>query len=376
MFQAKAGSGNTASARSTRDAISDTIASYAISDEEGARKKGSGQPLMNRSKQARMARKTIVALLVGLTLASVRLVEAQQPKKVPRIGLLRAGSPPDSYVEAFRQGLRELGYIEGQNIAVEYRWAEGKPERIPDLTAELVRLKVDVIVTTGVPGGLAAKQATSTIPIVVPAINDPIGSGLVASLARPGGNVTGLSMVNPELSEKRMELLKEASPSVSRVAVLHDPAAIGVELHPTEAAAQALGLRLQVLEVREVNDLETALAAAKKGRAGALNFLTSPFFSAHRARIVEAVAKVRLPTMYPQREFVDAGGLIAYGPSLADMFRRAATYVDKILKGTKPGDIPVEQPTKFELVINLKAAKQIGLTIPPNVLVRADKVIK
>ena len=215
MFQAEAGSGNTASARSTRDAISDTIASYAISDEEGARKKGSGQPLMNRSKQARMARKTIVALLVGLTLASVRLVEAQQPKKVPRIGLLRAGSPPDSYVEAFRQGLRELGYIESQNIAVEYRWAEGKPERIPDLTAELVRLKVDVIVTTGVPGGLAAKQATSTIPIVVPAINDPIGSGLVASLARPGGNVTGLSMVNPEFSEKRMELLKEACPPAS-----------------------------------------------------------------------------------------------------------------------------------------------------------------
>lgn len=323
-----------------------------------------------------MAKKTVVVLLIGLALASVDVAEAQQAKKLPRIGLLRAGSPPDSYVEAFRQGLRELGYIEGTNIAVEYRWAEGKPERIRDLTVELVRLKVDVIVTTGVPGGLAAKQATTTIPIVVPAINDPIGPGLVASLARPGGNVTGLSMVNPELSGKRMELLKEAFPSVSRVAVLRDTAAIGVEVQPTEAAARALGLGLLVVEVREVNDLDTALAAAKKWRASALNFLTSPFFSAHRARIVEAVAKFRLPTMYPQREFVDAGGLISYGPSLSDMFRRAATYVDKILKGTKPGDIPVEQPTKFEFIINLKAAKQIGLTIPQSVLYRADKVIK
>jgi ABC-type uncharacterized transport system substrate-binding protein len=316
-----------------------------------------------------------IALWILLSLVSFP-AEAQQTTKIPRVGLLRVGSPPDPYVEAFRRGLSEIGYVEGQNIVLEYRWAEGKPERIPDLTAELVRVRVDIIVTTGVPGGLAAKQATSTIPVIVPAMNDPIRPGLVASLARPGGNVTGLSMINPELSEKRMELLKEASPTISRVAVLRDPAAIGVEPGPTEAAALALGLRLEVLEVREINHLEAALVAAKKRRADALNFLTSPFFSAQSARIVEIVAKSRLPAIYPQSEFVNSGGLMAYGPSLSDLFRRAATYVDKILKGAKPADLPVEQPTKFELVINLKTAKQIGLTIPPNVLARADKVIR
>jgi putative ABC transport system substrate-binding protein len=266
--------------------------------------------------------------------------------------------------------------VEGRTIAIEYRWAEGKPERIPDLTADLVRLKVDVIVTAGEPGTPAAKQATSTIPIVFAAHADPVGAGLVASLARPGGNITGLSSMTAELGEKRLELLKEAFPKLSRVAVLRDPRQPLMDLRLTETAARALGLRLQVLEVRDINDLEAALAAAKQGRAGALMNLQSTFLFAHRARIVEAVAKARLPAMYHHREFVAVGGLMAYSPNFSDMYRRAAVYVDKIIKGAKPADLPVEQPTRFELVINVKTAKGLGLTIPQSVLVRADRVIQ
>ncbi len=318
----------------------------------------------------------LVTLSLGM-LAAPLSAPAQQPAKVPRIGLIRPGSPPDRDPngEAFVQGLRDLGYVEGRTIAIEYRWAEGRSERISDLTADLVRLKVDVIVTTG-QHGVAAKQATSTIPIVFLVHPDPVAAGLVASLARPGGNLTGLSLMGPELSEKRLELLKEALPKLSRVAVLRDPRQPPTDLPPTEAAGRALGVHLQVMEVRDINDLEAALAAAKKGRAGALNMLSSPFFYAHRARIVEAVAKARLPAMYHQREFVDVGGLMSYSPNFPDLFRRAATYVDKILKGAKPADLPVEQATKFELVINLKTAKVLGLTIPQSVLIRADQVIQ
>ena len=265
--------------------------------------------------------------------------------------------------------------MEGRTIAIEYRWAQGRPERIPDLTANLVRLKVDVIVTSG-QFAPAAKQATSTIPVVFPVSNDPVAIGLVANLARPGGNITGLSLMSPELSQKRIELLKDTLPKLSRVAALRDPRQPPTELPPAEAAARALGLQLEVLEVREINDLEAALAAAKKGRAEALDILDSPFFGAHRARIVEAVAKARLPAMYFQRQFVDLGGLMAYAANFPDLFRRAASYVDKILKGTKPGDLPVEQPTRFELVINLKTAKALGLTLPQSVLHRADEVIR
>ncbi|TPW18285.1 MAG: hypothetical protein FD126_3482, partial [Elusimicrobia bacterium] len=277
-----------------------------------------------------MKRLTVCTMAFALGLLAVSLAaDAQQAAKIPRIGFIRPGSPPDPLAEAFVQGLRDLGYVEGRTVAIEYRWAEGKPERIPDLTAELVRLKVDVIVT---PGGyaVAAKRATGTIPIVFPVSADPVAAGLVASLARPGGNLTGLSLMSPELSEKRLELLKVAFPKVSRVAVLRDPRQPPTDLPPAEAAARALGLHLQVLEVRDINDLEAALAAAKKGRAGALNILSSPFFSAHRARIVETVAKARLPAMYYQREFVAVGGLMSYSPNFPDLFRRAATYVDKI----------------------------------------------
>jgi putative ABC transport system substrate-binding protein len=303
-------------------------------------------------------------------------IEAQRAGKVPVIGLVRPGSPPDPNAEGFRQGLRELGYVEGQNLVIEYRWAEGKPDRVPALTADLVRLKVDVIVPAGEPGALAAKQATGTIPIVVPVMSDPVGTGLVASLARPGGNVTGSSLLAPELAEKRMQLLKEALPHVSRVAIVRDPGLAPTDLRATEAAGRALGLRLQILEARDLNDFETALAPAKRGQVQALDVLSSPIFYANRAGIVDLVAKTRLPAMYEHRDFLTAGGLMAYGPNLVDLFRRAAYTVDRILKGAKPADLPIEQPTKFELFINLKTAKALGLTIPLAVLARADEVIE
>ncbi|MBI2367537.1 MAG: ABC transporter substrate-binding protein, partial [Deltaproteobacteria bacterium] len=273
--------------------------------------------------------------------------------------------------------LRELGYVEGKNIFIEYRYAEGKLERLPDLAAELVRLKVDVIVATG-PAILAAKKASPTIPIVFAAAGDPVGSGLVSSLARPGGNITGLSSIAQDLDGKRLELVKEAFPKIARVAFLWEPGGSrgNPALTDMEAAAKALGLKLQSLEVRGLDDFESAFARAKKEGAQALITTPTGVINTQQRRVLDFAAKNRLPAMYPTSEFVEAGGLMSYGPNYTDLFRRAADFVDKILKGTKPADIPVEQPMKFEFIVNLKAAKQIGVTIPPNVLVRADRVIR
>ena len=326
-----------------------------------------------------MKRKITVVAPFAMLFALCLSAEAQQPKKVPRIGFLVASSRSFFSVraEGFRQGLRNLGYIEGKNIVIEYRYAEGNQGRLPDLAAELVSLKVDVIVASGA-GGLAAKNATQTIPIVFAAVQDPVASGLVDSLAMPGGNVTGLSMLAPELSGKRLELLKEVVPRITRVAFLWGSSSPGalVTKKETQAAGKALGLQLQSLEVRDSKDFDTVFETATRDRAQALLTSPSSFINTHQARIVEFAMKNRLPAMYASPEFVDAGGLMSYTPNSADLFRRAAVYVDKILKGTKPADLPVEQPTKFEFVVNLKTAKQIGLTIPPNVLVRADKVIR
>jgi putative ABC transport system substrate-binding protein len=322
-----------------------------------------------------------ITLLLGGLFSPVA-VKAQQGAKVPRIGYLavdRAAGP--HLIEAFRQGLRDLGYVEGSNVVIEYRDAEGKFERLPALAAELVALKVDVIVAGGTPLILAAKQATRTLPIVFAAASDPVTDGLVTSLARPGGNVTGLSNIAPELVGKRLELLKQAVPGVSRVAVLWQPGATGERtekdmLKGAEVAARALGVRLQFLEARGPADFDRAFSDMTRARAGALTSLGGSMFFNERRRLVDLAAKNRLPALYQQREFVDAGGLMAYGANLADNFRRAAGYVDKILKGTKPGDLPIEQPTKFELVINMKTAKALGLTIPPSLLQRADQVIQ
>jgi putative tryptophan/tyrosine transport system substrate-binding protein len=323
-----------------------------------------------------MGRKAIVVVLVGLGLASIHLAEAQQPKKVPRVGVLRSGSPPDPYVDAFRQGLRDLGYIERQTIAIEYRWAEGKSARLPLLAAELIQLKVDVILTQGEVATRAVKEATSTIPIVMATSGDPVGAGLVASLARPGGKVTGLSAVAPDLTGKRLQLLKEAVPKVSRVAILYNPTILGAVLavKDAQAAARTLRLTVQPVEVRAPDELGSAFDAMTRERAEAILAIGDPFTITHQRQILDLAAKRRLPTTFDWLESADC--LISYGPNRLDMFRRAATFVDKILKGRKPADLPVEQPTKFELVINMKTAKQIGLTIPPNVLARADKVIR
>jgi ABC-type uncharacterized transport system substrate-binding protein len=320
-----------------------------------------------------------VCLLLAFFLRTGSL-EAQQPTKVPRIGFLGATYPSTNAarIEAFRQGLRELGYVEGKNIVIEYRWAEGKTERLPDLAAELVRLKVDIIVTAGPAVTRPAKEATSTIPIVMSFDNDPVGSGFVASLARPGGNITGLSALFPELSGKRLELLKEVLPMRSRMAVFGTSTQPGTAqaLRETELAAGAAGVQVQHLEVRDPKDIETAFQAARKGRAEAALVLSSPVIFSQRTQIADLAVKNRLPVIFPQSEYVEDGGLMSYAPNYADLFRRAAAFVDKILKGAKLADLPVEQPKKFEFIINLKAAKQIGLTIPPNVLARADKVIR
>ena len=320
-------------------------------------------------------------LLLGGLFSPVA-AEAQQVAKVPRIGYLVGSLAGDPHrTEAFRQGLRDLGYVEGGNVVIEYRDAEGKLERLPALAAELVALKVDVIVTSGTLAALAAKQATRTLPIVFSPAGDPVTSGLVTSLARPGGNITGLSALNPELVGKRLELLKQAVPGVSRVAVLWQPGAFGERaekdmLKGAEVAARALGVQPQFVEARGPADFDRAFSDMTKTRAGALTVLGSNMFVSERRRLVDLAAKNRLPAVYAVREFVDAGGLMAYGPNLADLYRRAATYVDKILKGAKPGDLPVEQPTKYELVINLKAAKALGLKIPQSVLERADHVVE
>jgi putative tryptophan/tyrosine transport system substrate-binding protein len=326
--------------------------------------------------------KRMVQLAVGtLLIVCGASAQAQQTKKVPRIGyLIGASLSADSArIPAFRQGLRELGYVEGKNIVIEYRYAEGKFDRLPALATELVRLKVDVIVTAGPIPTRAAKEATITIPIVMAQDSDPVGNGFVASLARPGGNITGLSTFRPELSGKQLELLKEIFPKLSRVAVFGTSTYPGnaQALKEIELAAGAFGVKLQYIDVLSPTDFETAFREATKGRADAVLMMVVGFVAGGRRTEIAALAvKRRLPVIYSGRADVEAGGLMTYGVNVNDLDRRAATYVDKILKGAKPSDLPVEQPTKFEFVINLKAAKQIGLTIPPNVLARADKVIK
>jgi putative tryptophan/tyrosine transport system substrate-binding protein len=321
----------------------------------------------------------IVALVVTLAMCGV-VAQAQQAAKVPRIGFLGTTLPfaNSDRIEAFRQGLKELGYTEGKNIALEYRWAEGKLDRLPALAAELVRFKVDIIVAGGGTSTQAAKEATTTIPIAMAQAPDPVGSGFVASLARPGGNITGLSLLAPDLSGKRLELLKEIFPRLTRVTVLGDSTNPGnaQSLKEAEVASGAFALQVQYLDVIDFKDIETAFRAARNGRAEALLVLGSPFFVLQRRQIADLAAKSRLPVIYPLPEFAEVGMLMTYGVSVIDLYRRAAIYVDKILKGAKPAEMPVEQPTKFELVINLKTAKQIGLTIPPNVLARADRVIR
>ncbi len=319
-----------------------------------------------------------LSILVGPLAA-----EAQPPVKVHRIGYLGglgAGAREAKHlVEALRQGLRDLGYLEGKNLVIEFRGAEGRLERLPDLAAELVRLNVDVIVAAGTAAPFAAKDATRSIPIIMTNAVDPVGSGLVASLARPGGNITGLTQsAGPEIAGKQLELLREAVPELSGVAVLWNPTnpAYLLYLREAQVAARAIGVQLQILEARSPGEFDRALAAMKRERAGALLVLGDPTFLVHRTQLADLATKSRLPAMYAIREFVDAGGLMAYGASLPDLWRRAATYIDKILKGAKPGDLPVEQPTKFELVINLKTAKALGLTIPQSVLIRADEVIQ
>jgi putative ABC transport system substrate-binding protein len=322
----------------------------------------------------------MVTLALGICVAPLA-AEAQQRAKVPRIGVLmiHTGSTAVAvkYMEAFRQGLHDLGYVEGQNLVIEYRWGEGKVERLPALAAELVSLKVDCMVTSGTQASQAAKHATTTIPIVMTS-SDPVGTGLVTSLARPGGNITGLALMNPELSGKRLELLKEAVPKLSRVAILWHgghPGAL-LALHETEAAGRGLGVQLQSLEVRGPTDFEPAFAAATREGAEALLMLSSAFFAAERRRIVELVTESRLPAIFPLREDAEAGGLMAYGANFLKSFRRAAYYVDRILQGAKPADLPVEQPMTFELVLNLKTAKALGLTIPPVLRFRADEVLE
>jgi putative ABC transport system substrate-binding protein len=323
-------------------------------------------------------RQTIALCAVLFTLCFS--VEAQQPKKVPKIGFLVVPSRTffaKNRIEPFRQGLQSLGYVEGKNVVIEYRYAEGNLDRLPDLAKELVSVKPDVIVTTATQGVLALKNTTRTIPIVFVGVNDPVASRLVDSLAMPGGSVTGLSALAPELSGKRLQLLKEAVPTITRVAFLWGSGARATPLvKETQAAARALGLQCQSIEVRDSKGLDSAFESATKEHAQALLTSAAPIINTHQARIVEFAAKNRLPAIYAGAEFVDAGGLMSYAPSFTDLYRRVGYYVDKILKGANPANLPVEQPTKFELVINLKTANQIGVTIPQKVLARADRVIK
>jgi putative ABC transport system substrate-binding protein len=326
-------------------------------------------------------RRAFIGSLTGGLLAAPLAAEAQQAEKVYRIGFLGAASHSRyaPFVEALRLGLRDLGYVDGKNLAIEYRWAEGKLERLPSLAQELIRLNLDVLFVATTPGSLAAKAATATIPIVFVAVADPVGVGLVPNLARPGGNITGITHIVAELTGKRLELLKEIVPSASRIAVLVNPDDPNApfQIRNAEAAARTLRIQLDpVLTVRSASDLERAFeAAARSGAAAALR-MVDPTVGMLRVRTVELAAKHRLPVMYVFREDVEAGGLVAYGASLLAQFRQAATFVHKILRGAKPGDLSIEQPTKFELVINLKTAKALGLTIPPSLLGRADRVIE
>jgi putative ABC transport system substrate-binding protein len=331
------------------------------------------------SSQWSVVRKSVFSVvLCALLFALCSFASAQQAKKVVRIGFLGSGTAFSmaSRTQSFQQGLRELGHLEGQNVVIDYRFAEGDDKRFPELAAELVRLKPAVLVTSGSPGIRALMKATDTIPIVMAAIGDAVGSGFVKSLAQPGGNVTGISFLDPDITTKRLEILKETLPRVTRVAVLRYGGSGNQSLKATLAASNPLKLQLQIFSIRAATEIDGVFVAAKKSGAEAIHVLASAILFAHRQRLVDLSARHRLAGMYENKEFVEDGGLMSYGANLDDLFRRAATYVDKIFKGTKPADLPVEQPTKFEFVINLKTAKQIGLTIPPNVLARADKVIK
>jgi putative ABC transport system substrate-binding protein len=324
-----------------------------------------------------MSNRILIWLVAALLLTTVPQAVAQQPAKIPRVGILFMGGRDQPHLEEFKQALRERGYSEGKNIILEYRYAEGQYDRLPDLAKEFVREKVDVIVTTSSVSAQAARKVTRTIPIVMTS-GSPVEQGLAESLAKPGGNVTGLSVLVSDLSGKRVELLKDGFPKITRVATLWSPrsseAVLG--LKETEEAAHALAIPLHLVKVQTREDIEKAFAALPKANVNALLVVLSPQVTLHSKRIVDLALKYRLPGMYPTRQFAEEGGLMAYGPLIGDLYRRAATYVDKILKGVKPEDLPVEQPTKFEFIINLKTAKQIGVTIPPNVLARADKVIR
>jgi putative tryptophan/tyrosine transport system substrate-binding protein len=319
----------------------------------------------------------LVILALGLLVAPLATY-AQRPGQMARIGVLRPLSATDPLIEAFRQGLRDLGYVEGHNVHLEYRFAEGLYERLPELAADLVRLPVDVLVTGGAPAIRAATQATSTIPIVIAFGDDPVATGLVASLARPGGNVTGLSNTSAAFASKRLELLTEAVPGLSRMAILRyaDRPRHASEIEAIHAVAARVGIHLEVLEVRSPQEFERAFSTMVEKGVGAVNVLDDAMFFNERTRLAALAAKSHIPAMYGHRGYVEAGGLLSYGPNLPALFRRAATYVDKVLKGTKPGDLPVEQPTKFELVLNLKTAQALGLTIPPTLLFQADEVIR
>jgi putative tryptophan/tyrosine transport system substrate-binding protein len=326
----------------------------------------------------RIIRAALTAVLVLGLFAASSAADAQPARKIPRVGVLQAGAPPEPLVEAFREGLRDLGYVEGRNIVLEFRWAEGNIDRLPELAAELVGLRVDVIHTLSTPAALAARRATTTIPIVFTGVGDPMGTGVVSSLAHPAGNATGVTTMATDLSGKRLEILREMVPRVSRVAMLWNDTnpSMVLRAHEIDAAATKLGVTIQSLGVHDLVSFDRAFASIVNSRAGALITLIDPFTRQHRQRIVDFAAQRRLPAFYEVREFVDAGGLMSYGPSMPAILRRSAAYVDKILKGAKPADLPVEQPTRFELIINLKTAKALGLTIPPSLLSRADQVIE
>jgi ABC-type uncharacterized transport system substrate-binding protein len=324
-----------------------------------------------------------LTLIVAFTL-SVLLTppatEAQQRAHLPRVGYLGTSSASlePELVKAFREGLRDLGYVEGQNILIEYRWAEGNYQRFPDLVADLVNLKVDLILTAGTPGALAAKRATQTIPIVMAVTGDAVGTGLISSLARPGGNLTGLTTMVPDLEGKRLEILREVVPKLTTLVVLLNTAnpLTAIQWKQTQISAKTLGIQLQPVELRRPEEFRDAFAKVARQRPDGITMVADRFLLAHRMQIVDFVAKTRLPAIYPYRDFVVAGGLMSYSPSYEDLFRRSATYVDKILKGAKPSDLPIEQPTKFELLVNMKTAKTLGVPIPPSLLLRADQVVE
>ena len=327
------------------------------------------------------ARRGLVLAVMAGTLAAPLPSFAQQPGNIARVGFLHPASPQGAeiFLQAFRDGLRELGYVEGKNLQIEVRWGDGKLERLPALATELVQANVNVIVAASSPSIVAASKATRTIPIVMPLSSDPVGDGLVASLARPGGNITGLSVMSPELGEKRIQLLKELFPKVSRaMAVLWNPAYVGMRarFEQAQVAAPAVGLTVRSMEVRDARELDAAFEGITREHPEALLILVDPFTRSQRSRIVEFAAAQRLPAIYESSEFVDVGGLISYGPNIADQFRRAAIYVDKILKGAKPADLPIEQPTSFELVINMSAARALGIKLPESIRLRASRVIE